>query len=238
MPHELQTTADDPTVRIDDYLDRVVAPLVNDVPHARRRELRSELGAHLEALVEAHRELGATPDEAVSAALQQFGSPRQVGRQWLREWQRKPLPPASPRHSAFVGLLCFLPASLLAWGANNLAISVGSWATSALLLINTVVFPVAAGLITGFLVRKRHGFGAVLGCGVVAILCALAGALQSVDEIATARQFPLAALAATQAAIWLPLAAAAGALGGSLRRQVRRALNGWAGEAISRWAAE
>lgn len=229
MPYELQFTEEDPNARLEDYLDRVVAPLVDDVPHARRRELRAELGAHLDALVEARLELGATPEEAVTAALRQFGSPRQVGKTWLREWRKEqPDRPASALKTAYIGLLCFLPASLFAWIANNMAVAIGGSAVSGLLVINTLLFPVAAGLLTGILSRTRHGYGALLGCGACALLCAVIAAIQGVDAANESRQFPVVALAATQLLFWLPLAAAAGAMGGTLRQGLRNALRRWA----------
>jgi hypothetical protein len=231
MSHELQSTTEEVTLPIEDYLDRVVAPLAEEVPHARRRELRAELGAHLEALVAAHLELGAIPEEAVSAALQQFGSPRAVGQEWLRSWRRvEPARPASPLRTAGIGLLCFLPASLFAWLANNAAVAIGNSQVAGWLLFNSLLFPVAAGLLTGLLSRRRHGFGALLGCAAAAFLCGVFGALQDGSEWAEPRHFPLAALAATQIVFWLPLAALAGAVGGSLRRGTR--------DAVARWASD
>src|SRR5688572_25868589 len=70
---------------IEDYLDHLCAPLVGAVPYPRRRELREEWGAHLDSLVEAHREMGYGPAGSVVEALRQFGPPEQVSRQWLQE---------------------------------------------------------------------------------------------------------------------------------------------------------
>lgn len=229
MSHELHFAENERNARLDDYLDRVVAPLVDDVPHARRRELRAELGAHLDALVEAHLELGATPEEALTAAIRQFGPPRQVGRQWLREWQRElPAPPESPLQAARVGLLCYLVASFLSWAFSNAAVTVGNSAVGGLLMLNAVLFPIAAGLLTGILARNRHGYGALLGCSCAALLCGILGAFEGMPALMEAHRFPLAALSATQMVIWLPLAAASGALGGSLRRGLRKTLGQWA----------
>jgi hypothetical protein len=63
----------------DEYLNDVVRHLGNAVSPTHRREIRRELAAHLEALADAYIELGHTPDEAVEAALRQFGSARKVG---------------------------------------------------------------------------------------------------------------------------------------------------------------
>lgn len=229
MPHELQFIEEDRNARLEDYLDRVVAPLIDDVPRARRRELRAELSAHLEALIEAHIELGSTPEEAMTAAIRQFGPPRQVGKQWLGEWRRKqPAPPPSPLHTARIGLLCFLPASLFAWFANSVAVAVGSSALGGLLAFNTLVFPITAGLATGLLSRTRHGYGALLGCGGAALLCAFLAMFEGVPEAVAPQRFPIAALAMSQMVFWLPLAAAAGAIGGRIRPGVRRTLGRWA----------
>jgi len=225
MPHELQFTEDDRNARLDDYLDRVVAPLVDDVPHVRRRELRAELGAHLESLVEAHLELGDTPEEALAAALRQFGPPRQVGKCWLREWRReRPARLESPMQAARVGFLCYLTASFFAWLCSSAAVAVGNSAVGGLLVLNAVVFPIVAGLLTGILVRTLHGYGALLGCSCAALVCGIIGAFESTPALAEVQHFPLAVLAATQVVIWLPLAAASGAIGGSLRRGIRESL--------------
>src|SRR5262249_6237336 len=71
--------------RLLNYLDQLCASLAALVPEERRAELRAELQAHLEALVAAHEELGATPADAVTAALRQFGGADDLARAW-RQW--------------------------------------------------------------------------------------------------------------------------------------------------------
>jgi hypothetical protein len=71
---------------IEDYLDHFCAPLVGTVPYERRQELRRELTCHLESIMDALQELGATRDEAVLDALHRFGDPQKLGAQWAREW--------------------------------------------------------------------------------------------------------------------------------------------------------
>lgn len=66
--------------RLDTYLGEVERHLGARVSTAQRGEIRRELASHLEALVDAYVELGHSPDEALDAALQQFGKARQVGR--------------------------------------------------------------------------------------------------------------------------------------------------------------
>jgi hypothetical protein len=70
--------AAEPDPRIEDYLDRVSAPLVDLVSYDTRQELRAELRSHLEALSASYEELGASRDRAVRAALRQLGDARLV----------------------------------------------------------------------------------------------------------------------------------------------------------------
>jgi hypothetical protein len=65
--------------RLDEYLDECEAPLAR-LPITERDEWRDEARQHLLALVEAHVELGVSEEEAVEAALRQFGEPRQLGK--------------------------------------------------------------------------------------------------------------------------------------------------------------
>jgi hypothetical protein len=74
---------DDPLhTAIQDYLDQVCAPLIGVMSYTARMELRTEIEQHLRALIEAHRELGAPPDTAFALAIEKFGKPEQVARQW------------------------------------------------------------------------------------------------------------------------------------------------------------
>src|SRR5689334_3911975 len=70
---------------IEDYLDRICAPMVPYVPYGARQERRREMRSHLEALATAYIELGSDPEEAATLAIRQFGNPRCVTRQWFRE---------------------------------------------------------------------------------------------------------------------------------------------------------
>jgi len=65
--------------RLEGYLQTMEQHL-GGVSAAGKQEWRAEAQAHLLALVEAHEELGATREEAVEAALKQFGSGKQIGR--------------------------------------------------------------------------------------------------------------------------------------------------------------
>ena len=75
--------------RLEDYLDQVCAPLVGSLPYAARQELRREIHQHLRSLSAAYQEVGATPDSALSQALEKFGDPAFVIAQWRPEIQRR-----------------------------------------------------------------------------------------------------------------------------------------------------
>jgi hypothetical protein len=66
--------------QIEHYLEQVKGQLKSLSPQARAEEVR-EMGVHLQALVEAGRDAGLGENEAVKAALAQFGSYRKVGRE-------------------------------------------------------------------------------------------------------------------------------------------------------------
>jgi hypothetical protein len=83
---QLERPARDP--RIEAYLDQVVTQLPRRMSPACRLEHRAELAAHLEALVDAHIELGNDEETAALGALQRFGSAKELGRQLSREWKR------------------------------------------------------------------------------------------------------------------------------------------------------
>lgn len=72
---------------MDDYVQRLNAQLRKMSPQE-RAEVNQELRQHLEAQAKAHEELGATPAEAMQAALRSFGDPTKIGQQMYREWKQ------------------------------------------------------------------------------------------------------------------------------------------------------
>jgi hypothetical protein len=72
-------------VDIEDYLDHVCHPLVKRMSYAEREVIRAEIRSHIAGLVQAHRELGSSTEEAIAAALLQFGDPKTIGRSLLKE---------------------------------------------------------------------------------------------------------------------------------------------------------
>jgi len=77
-------------LRVEAYLDQILAPLARRLSPFHREELRRELREHLWARVGAYRELGQSEDEAVTEALRQFGGAEDFTRQWRREWMKTP----------------------------------------------------------------------------------------------------------------------------------------------------
>jgi hypothetical protein len=76
-------------VAVQDFLDRVCAPLIGEVPYSQRAELREELGQHLRALIQAHIELGEPHDVAIANAEEQFGRPEKLARDWTAVQSRQ-----------------------------------------------------------------------------------------------------------------------------------------------------
>lgn len=71
--------------QVQDYLRRLDSTL-RRLPPQERAGLHAELREHLNALIAAHVELGASPTEAVDAALRQFGDPVKIGKRLTHEW--------------------------------------------------------------------------------------------------------------------------------------------------------
>jgi hypothetical protein len=61
------------------------------LPKAERQEWREEARQHLLDIARAHEELGQTPEEALTVAMQQFGNPTQIGRQMAHCTDSAPL---------------------------------------------------------------------------------------------------------------------------------------------------
>jgi hypothetical protein len=204
--------------RLDDYLDHVYAPLVGVVPYARRQELRAELSAHLETLAASYEELGSTPEAAVVLALQQFGEPRRLSRQWIREWIR-PAEPARVQpawRAMLTALVCFGVASLFALfvlmaDRNSLDPFVG------MILVGALP-PLLAGVVTGLLAPARHALGTFFALALLILPSIALGAfaLNRIPESNHLAECGLV-LAMIQSVYWMPIGCAAAALGGRLQ---------------------
>lgn len=202
--------------QLEDYLDHVLAPLVGTVPYDRRKELRAELTAHLEALVEARTELGETREQAITAALRQFGNPASIGGEWLGEWRPKS---GFPLRTARLAMAYFLPASLLAWFVITVLSPVQT--PPAVFFVLTVI-PTFTGFIVGLLARNRPAAGTLFGVLGLALLTGVLGLIEAFvfGRLEQAVPAPLSGLAAMELCIWAPIGAIAATAGGVIRRKV------------------
>lgn len=73
--------------QVEEYLDQVVSRIGRTVNVSQRQGIKRELAAHLEALIDAYLELGSSQQDAIDAALRQFGSARKIGDAYRRSAQ-------------------------------------------------------------------------------------------------------------------------------------------------------
>lgn len=74
--------------QLDHYIASIEARLKSLSPARRQEEMR-EIRHHLEALIAGHRIAGLSEDEAVEAAIRQFGHAEQVGQELSKASQRQ-----------------------------------------------------------------------------------------------------------------------------------------------------
>jgi hypothetical protein len=221
--------------RIEDYLDRVCAPLVESVPCARRGELRRELREHLEALAASYEEVGSEASVAVEAALQQFGDPRELARRYADEWRNGTecgtSPPIWPDLCVALGCFGLLSSfhTLLSAMARSAGHPAAAWVTMAITL------PITAGLLTGLVAPWRPVRGALLAILLLSLSTpatmlvvharadtAAGGWAETVWQVG--RAFASCGVAIL---INLPLGCAGAALGSRLRALVRQRPRRW-----------
>ncbi len=215
--------------RIEDYLDRVCAPLVGVVPYARRQELRAELAAHLAALIEGYQEMGSNSEAAAILALRQFGEPRAISRQWAREWtQREPMTGESPWPALIVGLVSFGVATLTALGGMHLITGLDlnrcpPGAVESALTMLALLSPVGAGLTVGLRARSRQSLGAFLALSAWLLptaVVALSAASPTDIRPGNSVEVYCYNLAIVQTIVWMPVGCAAAAFGSRLRSRL------------------
>jgi hypothetical protein len=213
--------------RTEDYLDHVCAPLVGVVPYVKRQELRAELRAHLEAMVASYQELGQSPEMAVVEALRQFGDPRDLARQWAREWKGAASPARlTPVARAMVAALgCFglatAAALIFVWitmTPGGYSLGEDAWRFVPFLL--TLLFfllPLLSGIATGLLAPARSGLGTFYALAVIlAIVPLAANSDPSLNGLgAGARDLTI-----VQACAWMPIGCGTAALVGWLRTRL------------------
>lgn len=154
--------SDDP--RVARFFLRLDAPLCR-MPEPERADLHTELRQHLETLVAAQLELGASPEEAIESALSSFGDPTNVGRKLMREWRLKNRDPFWAT-IVIIGVCQFaINFLMLLWDSTP---SIALWrldrgTTSQFVQVFNFIsplVPVLAGVVVGFRLPERAVFGA------------------------------------------------------------------------------
>jgi hypothetical protein len=218
---------EEPDVRVEDYLDRVLAPLAESVPYQERQELRTELRDHLGLLVDAYAELG--DEDPTAAALRQFGEAKAIGRSWLRRWEREHV--ASPFLAMRTALARFVPATLRGWFVVRVLNGMSMSPQTANLLAFPLValLPLFTGIAAGLFSRGRHALGTFMAISSVAAAnLLLALTLQAQLPPEGAQETPAMGFAIVQTLFWIPLGTLGAAAGGALRNWLRESVRRWA----------
>lgn len=74
---------------LDDYLDRLGAPLVGTVPVEKRQRFLLEVASHLEGLSEDYRLDGDPPEAAIRRAVREHGEPGRISEAFLSAWYER-----------------------------------------------------------------------------------------------------------------------------------------------------
>jgi hypothetical protein len=150
--------------QIERYLDTLCTRLSGTLTEEQRREYRAEMQEHLDAMIEAHRELGASETEAVERALQQFGNAQRVATAWENSVE---LPPkVSLRQALRAPFRCFGGMMLVWMTAFQILLHMETRLPPGVmelaLTLWLVGMPVLAGSATGLLTRGRPILGTLL----------------------------------------------------------------------------
>lgn len=219
--------------RIEDYLDHVCAPLVGVAPYAMRQEMRAEMRTHLDSLIAAHCELGSASEEAVTAALRQFGDAGAVARNWTRECARSATETTAPQ-SARPATLAALGLFGLPYLADATHIAWSAWSKfsadeAAFYRFELVAVPLLAGLLTGLLARHRAARGTLNALALLAIpAMVIPGFLLSlvyaglVDKFPFEQWIPNPIPATVGLTYWVSLGCAGAKAGNWLRQRTAR----------------
>ena len=210
---------------VEDYLDHVSAQLLA-LPRARRMEIRAEIHQHLQALVQAHEELGDDPVTAAQAARKQFGDPAKIGRAFVQAWR----PPASweeltafPGAATKLALGWFGGAALLTGleaGAAHLFFSAVPWSPALdrawvlSLLITLWLAPLVAGWKVGRSRRGRPALGVFYALSLLTFsaLPITILAVSGTSDGATHAFREIGMVLAPSLGFWMPLGCASAAL--------------------------
>ncbi|HZT44140.1 MAG TPA: permease prefix domain 1-containing protein [Chthonomonadaceae bacterium] len=153
--------------QVEGYLEAIFRPLAAVMPAEAQAEPKKEMRAHLEALIAAYQEIGASPEQAVQAALRQLGDARQVSRQWKREWERATFQESTRAATRtalsifggltlFSGIMLFLTGQLINYDfGGGLLLGLDLW------------LPLVAGAGVGLLAKERPVRGTVHAMGLL-----------------------------------------------------------------------
>jgi hypothetical protein len=150
--------------RIEAYLNTLSGKLEGTLTEEQRQSYQAEMREHLDAMIEAHEELGASPEEAVNFALNQFGDTRRIAGAW--DHVESPLRPVSLREALRTPFRWF-GGMMLVWMAAFF-ILVRFWTTRPVGLIELALtlwlvgMPVLAGSGVGLTTRGRPILGTLL----------------------------------------------------------------------------
>lgn len=199
--------------RLEDYLDHLNAELIGVVPFGRRQELRRELRAHLTALADAYEELGSNPDDALTEALEQFGAPHLIARQWLLEWAPRPrgLHTLEACRAALPWVA--VPTAVMWWQT----ISNPGWIISNPLFESAVLLPVLFGFLCGWMGKRSRASGTCLALALATVATAIFYGLSSGED----QRNGLIALALMQFFAWVPLGTLAATVAGFIKDRER-----------------
>jgi hypothetical protein len=174
-PKAEAVVAMDVDTRVAAYLDTLCAPLAETLAEEQRRAYRAEMEEHLEAMIEAHQELGATREEAVARALKQFGNAQRVASVWEQTVESPR--PVSLRQALRTPFRCFGGMMLLWIALFFLCVLYPihfpqPWMDIAI-LIWMIGMPMAAGIGTGWTTRGRPILGTLLTLPMLHLALAL-----------------------------------------------------------------
>jgi len=226
---------------MEDYLDRVCAPLVGQVTREKREEIRQRVRQRLQQFAAAHRELGSTPSEAVDLAIVQCGPPEVISSRWLRNntanlaaqtgasgRTSEKLPDrlfGTAKASTAVATLTFgLP--YIAF-LSQMSGHIESTIQQPSVTFNRVwlfAVPLLAGLLTGLAAKSRPGRGVVNAIGLITLqaiaIFGLTGSLAIAEIGPDLTQYAGASLLAVVCGLvpWLLLGCAGTAAGRRIRK--------------------
>jgi hypothetical protein len=236
LPASLCTPSDpqtEPAVidpRVEDYLDRVCGPLVGIVPYEKRAEIRRELCEHLQALIATHEDLGSTREEAVTAALQQFGDPAKLAQHWLREWEytdANAVPRFWRRSQRIALLTCGIAAAVATLILTVTGGAINNSDEQWLLIPLLFGLPLAAGTVVGLTAPKRPALAVLLALLQLLPLGTALLAVWAVKQRFLAGPILGVQLSGVFFGFWAILGTSAAGVSGWLRKQILRRRIRW-----------